>query len=190
MAQDEQERTLEQYRRWQLHFYYVAGTRRYYRPHWDAMFLKSTLSKRRLYRYASAPWEGDNIGLKARLVHATHFWDTLFTSEGQANRECPISFTQEEAEACQRLCTDQQGIDEYMTLFRNMMGISQDGWTSHEGYHHALAENERIKTKLLDGEDEVTRKNVLDHWPFDDHEDYNLAESVDRQRNVGKTEDR
>ena len=174
MSEVEQERTLEQLRRRQLHFYYFAGTKRYCRAHYDALWLDSTLSKQRLYRYASAPWEGDNIRLKARLVHATRFWGELFASADGMSRKCPISFTEEEAEARLRLYADRQQIDDGMENFRNMTGISQNGWTLHERYHDALAENKRIKNKCIDGEDEVSRKNILEHWPFDNHEDCSL----------------
>ena len=61
MSTDDEEQALEQCRRRQLHFYCVAGTNRHCCAPYDALWLNSTLSKQRLYRYASALWGGDNI---------------------------------------------------------------------------------------------------------------------------------
>ena len=158
MNEEEQGQALEQFRRRQLHFYYFAGTRRHYRPHFDALWLDSTLSKQRLYRYASSPWEGNNISLKARLIHATRHWNAFFSSTEGTAQQCPISFSEEEAETFQRLYADQQEIDAGIEHFRNRIGISQDGWTSHERYHDALVENRLIKEQCIDGEDEETKK--------------------------------
>ena len=78
----------------------------------------------------------------------------------------------EEAEQCLRIEAEQNHIDLQMEKIRDRIGISTDGWTSNERYEDALEENEHVKAEALDGEDEATRNEILENWPFDDHEKY------------------
>jgi hypothetical protein len=59
-----------------------------------------------------------------------------------------------------------------MEKIRDQIGISTDGWTSNERYEDALEENEHVEAEALDGEDEATRNETLENWPFDDYEKY------------------
>jgi hypothetical protein len=59
-----------------------------------------------------------------------------------------------------------------MEKIRDRIGVNTDGWTSNERYKDACKENEHVKSEALDGEDDVTRNEILENWPLDDHEEY------------------
>ena len=73
---------------------------------------------------------------------------------------------------CLRIEAEQNHIDLQMEKIRDRIGISTDGWTSNERYEDAVEENEHVKAEALDGEDEATRNEILENWPFDDQEKY------------------
>ena len=39
-------------------------------------------------------------------------------------------------------------------------------------YEDACQENEHVKVEALEGVDDATRNEILENWPFDDHEEY------------------
>jgi len=172
MSDADQAQALEQYRRRQLHYYYFVATYKYNKPHFDALCLDSTMPKQKLQHYASTPWEGDNITLKAELIRAVRNWPELTAGKDGNVPACPIHFSDEEAGECLRIEAEQNHIDLQMEKIRDRIGISTDGWTSNERYEDALEENEHVKAEALDGEDEATRSEVLENWPFDDHEEF------------------
>ena len=172
MSDADRAQALEQYRRRQLHYYYFVATYKYNKPHFNALCLDSTMPKQKLQQYASTPWEGDNITLKAELIRAVKNWPALTAGKDGSVPACPIQFSDEEAEQCLRIEAEQNHIDLQMEKIRDRIGISTDGWTSIERYEDALEENEHVKAEALDGEDEATRNEILENWPFDDHEKY------------------
>jgi len=111
MSIADQAQALEQYRRRQLHYYYFVATYKYNKPHFDALCQDSTLPKQKLQQYASTPWEGDNITLKAELIRAIKNWPVLTKSKGGNVPTCPIHFSDEEAEQCLRIEVEQNHID-------------------------------------------------------------------------------
>lgn len=172
MSDADKAAALEQYRRRQLHYYYFVATYKYNRPHFDALCLDSILPIQKLQQYASIPWEGDSISLKAELIRATKNWEILTTRDDSSVPDCPISFTGEEEEHYLRLEAEQNHLDVQMQKLRDRLGVNVDGWTSHERYDDALEENGYIKEEALHGEDEATRNEILGNWPFDDHEEF------------------
>jgi hypothetical protein len=61
-------------------------------------------------------------------------------------------------------------IDLQIKKIRDRIRIRTDGWAANKRYEDALEENEPVKAEALDGEDEATRNEILENWPFDDHE--------------------
>ncbi|CZT02790.1 uncharacterized protein RCO7_05938 [Rhynchosporium graminicola] len=171
MSDADQAEASEQYRRRQLHYYYFVATYKYNKPHFDALCLDSTMPKQKLQQYAGTPWEGDNITLKAELIRAVKNWPELTASKGGEAPACPIHFSDEEVEQCLRIEAEQNHIDVQMERIRDRLAVSTDGWTSTERYEDAREENEHVKAEALDGQDDATRNEVLDNWPFDDHEE-------------------
>jgi hypothetical protein len=172
MSDVDQAQALEQYRRRQLHYYYFVATYKYNKPHFDALCLDATMPKQKLQQYASTPWEGDNISLKAELIRAVKNWSVLTANKDDNIPACPIYFSDEEVEQCLRIEAEQSHIDVQMEKIRDRIGVNTDGWTSNERYMDACKENEHVKSEALDGEDDVTRNEILENWPLDDHEEY------------------
>lgn len=85
---------------------------------------------------------------------------------------CPISFSDEEIEECLGIEEQQEEADAEMDKIRNIIGISVDGWTSHEMYKHAREQARFIKENALSyAENEHERQMINTHWPFDDHDE-------------------
>jgi hypothetical protein len=130
------------------------------------------MPKQKLQQYASAPWEGDNISLKAELIRAVKNWPVLTASKDGNTPACPIYFSDGEVEKCLGIEAEQNHVDVQMEKIRDRLGVGTDGWTANERYEDACEENEHVKRGALDGEDEATRNEILQNWPFDDHEEY------------------
>ncbi|KAL9023192.1 MAG: hypothetical protein Q9196_007349, partial [Gyalolechia fulgens] len=76
----------EVHRRRQLHFFYVGYTAKLNEEHWNAMRLEHVVSRQRLFQHAGAPWEGDNVTLKADLIRAMKVWPEFTTThDGSAS---------------------------------------------------------------------------------------------------------
>ena len=170
---------MREYRQRQLHLLYLGGTTRFNPKHMDAYLIKGLVFKRRIFEHASAPWEGDNITLKADLILATENWKGLTApkeSEGDQSDEsmvepaCPISFNKEEADECLRVDLFLKGVDSDMAGVRNNIGIGSDGWVPNEDYDAAVERNKYIRQQVIDqAEDNEARDLSLRHYPFDDH---------------------
>ncbi|CAG8975464.1 hypothetical protein HYALB_00004780 [Hymenoscyphus albidus] len=142
LSATDQEGALKQFRKRQLHFYYIVATAKHNRPHYDALKPESTMSIQKLQQYSSAPWEGDNITLKAELIRAIQNWSMLTTStsagSGSIPPVCQIGFSDEEVAKCLSMEAEQYHIDVQMEKARDRIGVSIDGWTSNERYEDAL----------------------------------------------------
>lgn len=171
MSAADQEGASEQYRRRQLHYYYFVATAKHNKIHYDALKLESTMAKQKLQQYASAPWEGDNITLKAELIRAIQNWSVLTASKDSITPACPIDFTDEEVAECISMEAEQYHIDVQMEKVRDRIGVSTDGWTSNERYEDALEENESVKAEAVAVLDAASKKEFLENWPLDDHEE-------------------
>jgi len=77
----------------------------------------------------------------------------------------------EEVEQCLRIEAEQNHIDVQMEKIRDRLG-SVPMLDSNERYEDACEENEHVKVEALYGEDDATRNEILENWPFDDHEEY------------------
>ncbi|TVY91372.1 Altered inheritance of mitochondria protein, mitochondrial [Lachnellula willkommii] len=171
MSAAEQAAALEQYRKRQLHYYYFVATAKHNKSHYDALKPESTMPKQKLQQYASAPWEGDNITLKAELIRAVQNWSVLTANKGNSPPACPIDFSDEEVEKCLSLEAEQYHIDVQMEKVCDRIGVSADGWTSNERYEDALGENESVKAEAVATLDAASKKEFLENWPLDDHEE-------------------
>ena len=171
MNKAEKEEALEIHRRRQLHYYYFVATYKFNKPHYDALLLDSTMAKQKLQHFASAPWEGDNISLKAGLIRAVQNWQVLATKKNGEIPPCPIKFSDTEVEECLRLEAEQNHLDVQMEKIRDRIGIGSDGWTSNERYKDALDENEHVKAEALNEAEDDVKKGILENWPWDNHEE-------------------
>ncbi|EPE36983.1 protein kinase subdomain-containing protein [Glarea lozoyensis ATCC 20868] len=173
MGKADQQKALEQYHKRELHYYYFIATYKHNKPHYDAMKPEATMPKQKLVEYASAPWESDNISLKAELIRAIQNWSVLAANNANGSvPKCPIDFSDDEVAEYLSLQDEQYLIDVNMEKIRDRIGISTDGWTANERYEDALEENEHVKTEALATlDDDASKKEFLENWPLDDHDE-------------------
>lgn len=159
---------LDLFRRRLLHFYYVGATKKMNGPHFQALTQSLGLLRRKLFRHASQPWEGNNIQLRADLIRATMNWSELV----QDSTSCPITFRDEEVEECFKNEAFQEEADKQLSGLRDALGISIDGWTSNERYDSAVVLAAYMKAKAIEhADDDWEHDMTRAHWPFDDHDE-------------------
>jgi hypothetical protein len=163
-------------RRRQLHFFYVAMTARSNPTHYDALAHDFSLSRRKLFDHASEPWEGDNVTLKADLIHLTKNWSGMAASKsstsGNLSPPCPISFTEDEERECLRLHAAQIEADEQLQACRDVVGIGPEGWVPLELYDETKQRETKLKADALDAaESEEERTRLCEHWIFGDFDE-------------------
>lgn len=161
----EKGQAIQEYRQRQLHLLYLGGTTRFNPQLMDAFLTKGLTFKRRIFKHASTPWEGDNITLKADLILATRNWSGLAAHIWSS--PCPISFSQDEADECLRLDSLLRDVDADFAGVRENIGVGSDGWVPHEGYQDAVEKNTYIRQQVAQSHEELS----LEHYPFDDHDE-------------------
>jgi hypothetical protein len=163
-------------RRRQLHFFYVATTAKSNSPHYDALACDFSASRRKLFDHASEPWEGDNVTLKAELIHATKNWPAIAASKsntsGAVLPPCPISFSEDEERECLRLSAAQVEADEQLQVCRDIVGIGPEGWVPLEQYTETKQRVSKFKADALEAaESEEDRERLHEHWIFGDFDE-------------------
>lgn len=173
MEEGEQAAAREQYRRRHLHFFYLFFTQKFNEPHFHALSEKGGFMKRKTFTHAGDFWEGNNIPLKADLVHVTRHWQDLANRKGEkVVPPCPISFDDQEANEILRVEDLQEEMNTTLETVRDAIGISSDGWTTKEHYEDAVARAKDFKEMSLKyAETDFEREMTLLHWPFDDHDE-------------------
>lgn len=177
----EKVKVMQEFRQRQLHLLYLGGTTRFNPKHMDAYLIKGLSFKRRIFEHASAPWEGDNITLKADLILATQNWKGLtafnesekdLPGDSMVGPACPIFFNEEEANECLRIDLLLKGVDSDMARVRDNIGIGSDGWIPNEEYEGAVERNRYVRQQVIDqAKDSEARDLSLRHYPFDDHDE-------------------
>ncbi|KAI9709971.1 MAG: hypothetical protein M1820_003049 [Bogoriella megaspora] len=173
LSEPEKAQAMKDLRQRQVHLLYLGRTARFNKAHMDAYLTSGLLFKRRLFDHAGAPWEGNNVSLKADLVLASKNWAGLAGHEDDGNLPpCPITFLPDEAEDCLQLHSRLSERDAEMENIRESIGIGSDGWVPNEGYGHAVDRNKYIKQQVIDSAENATAKALsLAHYPFDDHDE-------------------
>lgn len=160
-----QSQEMELYCRRLIQYHYVKNTEEYNKLHYAALTDPEGVLRRRLFCYASDPWEGETLELKVALIQATKNWKTL-TREGLP---CPIAFDPEDARETMKLDAEQREADEYLESFQNMIGFGAEGWVPADRYEEAMALSREMKEAgLAAAETEEERAQVSAHWPLDD----------------------
>lgn len=168
-AQDE---ARELHRRRQLHFFYVDYTAKLNEEHWNAIRCDHVVLRQRLFQHAGAPWEGDNVTLKADLIRAMKVWPDL-TTIGDGNVPgCPLTYPASEIEDCLQREAEQKDADSQLDSSRRWLGINIDGWVPLDRYKEAKELNQKLKSEALEvAETELEKHELQNHWPFDDHDE-------------------
>lgn len=175
LDEEDREKELELYRRPHLHFYYVGATAKKNDRHFQALMHPVGLFRRKIFQHAGEPWEGNNIPLKANLVRMQQQWDSLeldTTKISVGQPKCPLSVDEAEADTILDAAVKQEEADSQMEILRNVIGISTDGWVTHEMYNDAVARASEMKEEAIAyAETELERDLTIRHWPFDDHDE-------------------
>lgn len=166
------EEEMEIYRRRQVHFFYVGFTDRLNKPHFCAMGKHNLILRNRLYDTACRPWEGDNTSLQAELIYTLEQWSEI-VPEGD---KPPVQYSAEEIKECLERYAKQKVADDQIQKMRDFVGVNIEGWLPNDGFDEAKEKAEYIKNEMSgEAETEEERKELLEHWPFQDHEEIDEA---------------
>lgn len=82
---------------------------------------------------------------------------------------CSITFTDEEECECLRLDELEQGAEEQSEASKEMLGLSPEGWVSHDNHEASQAAISRMKLMCLEQENsEIEKTAIQDHSVYDD----------------------
>ncbi|KAH9942760.1 protein kinase subdomain-containing protein PKL CAK Fmp29 [Amylocystis lapponica] len=156
---------VELHRRRLVHYHYIQHTEEYNELHYAALADPIGLFRRRLFRHASGPWEGETLSLKIALIDATENWEML--TGGVAS--CPVVFDPDDVRETRELDKEQREADASLEACRDVIGHGPEGWVPVEYYEEAMARSKKLKQDgLAAAESEAERAQVEAHWPFND----------------------
>lgn len=131
------------HRQGQLHHGYVTKTMELVPSHGRVLTSNLGILTRKLCGYATDPWEGDNVTLKADLVELTKVWPRIAQTASDATPpSCPISFSDEEIRECERLAEAFATVDDQFQAASDLIGAGPEGWVPLELYDE-VKERER-----------------------------------------------
>jgi hypothetical protein len=163
-------------RRRQLHYSYVVETEKSNPTHYKALAHDFSILRRKIFDHANSPWEGDNVTLKADLIHLTKNWSSFVKSNSQPNEDtvlsCPITFTQDEIDECLRLNAEHNEADEQLQACRDAIGVGPEGWVPVDQYDEIKERARRLKAAAIEAsESKEEREKFCEHWVFDDFDE-------------------
>lgn len=172
LPEDEKEQEMDLYRRRQLHYYYLGFTSRINEAQFRAIGTPGLITRNQIYDAARQPWEGNNTSLKAHLVNLSLNWSGLITPPDIQKPDFPISFIEAEIKSCLAADSEQKTADEQMQKFRDHFGCNIEGWVPSQMYEEAKQKVDEMKAYMLQiAETEQERRDVDEHYPFQDHEE-------------------
>jgi hypothetical protein len=160
-------------RKRQLHYNYVKETMRLSPSHDKALVNYPCIMRRKLFRHASEPWDGDSVALETDLVELTKQWPRLVSSTPDSSQsKCPIVFCTQEASETLRLAAAMEAADGQFQSCLEIVGVGPEGWVPAEQYAEARQREERLKADTLeDAESEEERRQMDEHWIFSDFDE-------------------
>ncbi|KAF7158843.1 hypothetical protein CNMCM6106_005718 [Aspergillus hiratsukae] len=85
---------------------------------------------------------------------------------------CPLHYSPEEVDERLQLEEEQRDADDHMEKYRNVLGMTSDGWVPTERYSEAKRMSEKFKTDaILLVESEEDAAQIQRHWLFDDFDE-------------------
>ncbi|OSS53226.1 hypothetical protein B5807_01856 [Epicoccum nigrum] len=164
----------EQFRRRQVHFFYLGFTQRFNQRHWRALEQEPDLLRGRIFDHAGEPWDGLNTTLQHDLVQIARNWEKIAPrNHNGAARPCPVSFTQKETDQIEALAKSHRDADGDVEQINEFLGIASDGWTPNERFESAKDKSAEIREQALASanDDPWLREMSGRHWPFDDYDE-------------------
>ena len=174
LSDSKKEHEIELYRRRQVHYFYVGFTDLHNKPHFHAMGKHNLVLRNRLYDTACRPWEGDNTSLQAELIYTLEQWPEITCSSDSDNSSSPppVQYSPEEIKECLERYAKQKVADGQTEQIRGFIGVNIEGWVPNDGFEEAKEKAEYIKSEMLgEAETEEEKKELLEHWPFQDHQE-------------------
>ncbi|PYH97880.1 phosphotransferase [Aspergillus ellipticus CBS 707.79] len=166
LALEEQYQQVELFRKRQLHYLYVKMTSEINPGHYNALAYDFSTLRRRLFNYASDPWECDNITLKSNLITLSQKWADV--TEGNPS-PCPLVYSDTESDECLTLARAQTEVDEQSKICQDLIGVGNEGWVPLDQYEAAKARAITLKQDTLEAaETAEERTRIEENWIFDD----------------------
>ncbi|KAF7586221.1 Phosphotransferase enzyme, partial [Aspergillus hancockii] len=176
LGESDQSEQLDILRRRQIHYYYATYTATLNRIHGIALTHNLSILRRQLFSRASEPWEGDNISLKADLIHLSLNWGQLSNPSPSASagveHSCPLAYSNDEASQVLDLNAEQIEADEQLEVCRNYVGVGSEGWLPSDRYNEAKQREMRLKAIALEAADsDEERAKTSENWIFNDFDE-------------------
>ena len=178
LSQEEQIWEKELLRRRLVHYHYNLSTATYNRVHYKGLVYPFSNFRRRIFNYATAPWEGETIKLLWALIEMVVNWER-FAKDGTP---CPVVFTPDEIDAAEKLCQALESAEENERTLINYVGYGPEIWVRVANYEKDMASGQELKQKMLEvySEEEVMTEDkralIAACWPLDDMDEVESEE--------------
>lgn len=113
-----------------------------------------------LWNESGRTWTGELASFRHDLID---FVDTY--------EQCPVSFSQDERTRHKEELQEYNNKVTVLKELREMLGVSSEGWVSHDRYDAVKQANEELKKEIAEEQsngDEELRKAFERWWPFSD----------------------
>lgn len=112
--------------------------------------------RRRLFHYASDPWESDNVTLRSNLISLSRKWADII---GGTTPSCPLAYSDAESNEWLRLKCAQAEADEQFKVCQDLIGVGSEGWVPANQYEAAMERNLALKKDVLDAAETAEESN-------------------------------
>jgi hypothetical protein len=164
LSLEEQEQRAELFRKRQLRYLYVRLTSERNPEHYDALAYDFSTLRRRLFHYASDPWEGDNVTLRSNVISLFRKWADI---NGGTTPPCPLAYSDAESNECLSLTRAQAEANEQFKVCQDLIGVGSEGWMPADQYEAAMERNRALKDVLDAAETAEERARIEENWISD-----------------------
>ncbi|KAH6876041.1 hypothetical protein BKA58DRAFT_455076 [Alternaria rosae] len=129
---------------------------------------------RQIFHDAGTRWEGDNAHLQISIADVVEEWPVFASAAADGTiPPCPIVIPEQEAQRRVDMRKSLRENNAFRKEWWELLGISQSGYTSHEGFDYAKEKARMAKECMVDGlkDDPEELKRALLDWPFDDYDE-------------------
>ncbi|KZF19666.1 phosphotransferase enzyme family protein [Xylona heveae TC161] len=177
MSEQEQIKTMVNFRLEEANLYYTAATGIHNKKHLNALRTIPHLGMRQyLIQQTAYPWDADVINLRAALVGIT---DPDIWSTGISSLPCPVSFSKEERKAAMDESSEWNESEALLSRVRSELGIDLEGGTEPENFEWAAQKNAELRLEMLRQCDVHEREICWRNWPYKDDEDVSSPPHLD-----------
>lgn len=172
LGPEKKEAAREVLRRRELHFTYISCTGVLNPDHSAALGAPYGRLRKRLFHRAGTAWQGDNVSLKADLMRVSRLWRQITSSEDGDGSGSPFEFSATETKESFELEKKVQEAVNSVERVRDQIGMNEIGCVLPEHYDEIKERCRVLKAQSLEmAETDLEREEVLNHFPFDDHDE-------------------